>query len=243
MARRHKYHKRPIVTGYLETVSSAIFDRQREAITDMTKGAQGLYALYRKNKLYYVGLASNLRGRINGHLKDRHQGRWTHFSLYIIKHPEHIKELESLLLRIAWPAGNSVRGRLRRSANLLPLLKKRVRMSMLDEANALFTNDRLNHHKKANGAAALRAWKTRRKRTPRPAKGLFPKTVTIYARCKGEIYRAWLRRSGSIRFDDKMYDSPSAAGSAARGGKPTDGWTFWRVKRGDRLVGLREFRT
>lgn len=72
MAKKGKYRKRPIVTGYLETVSSTIFDRQREAITEMTTGRQGLYALYRRNKLYYVGLASNLKSRINGHLKDRH---------------------------------------------------------------------------------------------------------------------------------------------------------------------------
>jgi len=74
VARRKKVARpRPIVTGYLEKVSSAIFDRYRKAITDMTMGQQGLYALYRKNKLYYLGLAGNLRNRVSHHLEDRHQ--------------------------------------------------------------------------------------------------------------------------------------------------------------------------
>jgi len=66
--------------------------------------------------------------------------------------------------------------------------------------------------------------------------------VRIYAPYKGAEYRAFLRRSGSIRFNGKTYDSPSAAGAVARGGKATNGWVFWRVKQGGRLVRLKEFR-
>ena len=32
------------------------------------------------------------------------------------------------------------------------------------------------------------------------------------------------------RFNGKEYTSPSGAGSAARGGKSTNGWDFWSVK-------------
>ena len=37
----------------------------------MIQGHKGLYVLYRRDKLYYVGLASNLRRRINQHLTDK----------------------------------------------------------------------------------------------------------------------------------------------------------------------------
>jgi hypothetical protein len=44
MAQKKKAARtRPIVTGYLEKVSSAIFDKYRKEITDMTMGQQGLY--------------------------------------------------------------------------------------------------------------------------------------------------------------------------------------------------------
>jgi len=105
--KKTKRTTRPIISGYLERVSALIFDKYKKEITDMIRGHQGLYALYYKNKLYYVGLASNLKNRINHHLRDRHQGKWTHFSLYIIRKADHIKELESLLLRIADPTGNA----------------------------------------------------------------------------------------------------------------------------------------
>ena len=240
MAKKRKYRKRPIVTGYLEKVSSAIFDRHSKIIAEMIKGQQGLYALYRKEKLYYVGLARNLKSRVNQHVKDRHAGKWTHFSLYVIHHAEHIRELESLLLRIAYPAGNKVRGQLRRSANMLPSLKRKTKAATIAEWKSNFES--ASHARKKAGGTKPQtvAWKTMR--GERPCKGLFPRTVRLYARYKGEEYRAWLRRSGSIRFDGKTYGSPSAAGSAARGGKATNGWAFWKVKQGETFVRLKEFR-
>ena len=239
MAKKRKYKKRPIVTGYLEKVSSSIFDRHSRIIAEMIRGEQGLYALYRKEKLYYVGLARNLKSRVNQHVKDKHAGKWTHFSLYVIHHAEHIKELESLLLRIAYPAGNSMKGQLRRSANMLPSLKRKTKAAAIAEWKTNFES--ASRPKKGGKTKPqIVAWKTMR--GERPCKGLFPKTVRLYAPYKGRVYKAWLRRSGSIRFDGKTYDTPSMAGSVARGGKATNGWHFWRVKQADRLVRLKEFR-
>lgn len=117
---------------------------------------------------------------------------------------------------------------------------------MLHEIDDLFRSARLNgpDHRKMSRkhVAARKPRAARRRRTERPAKGLFPRGITIYARYKGELYRAWLRRSGAIRLDHTTYDSPSAAGCAVRRGKATDGWLFWRVKHGDTLVPLKTFR-
>ena len=141
--KKAKRKTKSIITGYLEKVNSRIFDRHLKEMTDMTKGHQGLYALYRKNRLYYVGLSSNLRNRIKYHLRDRLKGKWTHFSLYIIRKSDHIKELESLLLRIAYPEGNAQRGKLK-SKDLLPRLKAQVKRKVKEEFDDLFKG----HHTK-----------------------------------------------------------------------------------------------
>ena len=74
---------RPIISGHLEKVSSQVFGRYSRVITDMIKGHQGIYALYKKDKLYYVGLATELRRRITQHLRDRHQGKWNLFNFQL----------------------------------------------------------------------------------------------------------------------------------------------------------------
>jgi hypothetical protein len=245
---RKKKCARAIVTGHLEKVSSAIFEKFRDVITDMTMGQQGLYALYRKDKLYYVGLARNLRYRIPHHLKDRLKGMWTHFSLYIIRHPDHIKELESLLLCIAYPAGNKVRGKLKHSKNFLPLLKKKTKEAALKELETIFTSShskKLNHHS-AMTNRAKKAWATRKKNsngaTARPCKGLFKKIVPLYADYKGVPYKAILFKTGRIKLNGKFYDSPSMAGSAIIGSK-INGWWFWKAKnKSGNLVRLTELR-
>jgi hypothetical protein len=227
--KKAKRQTRPIISGYLERVTARIFDKFKREITDMIKGHQGVYALYRKDKLYYVGLASNLRNRINQHLHDRHHGKWTHFSLYIIRKTDHTKELESLLLRIAHPSGNAQRGKLRTTNNLLPKLKAQVKRKVKEELEDLF--------KRQRPAPKTRRVKTRstasRTRGKRPLAGLFTNGKCIYVRYKGTDYKAWVYRNGTIRFNGQLYTNPSAAGAAVRGGKATNGWVFWNYKTAD----------
>jgi hypothetical protein len=58
------------------------------------RGRNGVCA-YRKGKLYYSGLASDLRGRLRWHLRDRHAQRWDTFSVYLTIGDKHLRELES----------------------------------------------------------------------------------------------------------------------------------------------------
>ena len=109
---------RPLVGGFLERISVTAFEKYHREITDLVRSQHGVYALYKNDRLYYVGLAVNLRRRIKQHLKDKHAGRWNRFSLYLVRKVDHIKEIESLLLRIADPAGNKQVGRLRKATNL-----------------------------------------------------------------------------------------------------------------------------
>ncbi|MBT3199633.1 MAG: GIY-YIG nuclease family protein [Phycisphaerales bacterium] len=53
-----------LVLGHLERISSAVFDKYKQVITEMVGGRNGIYALYRNKRLYYVGLATNFKSRI-----------------------------------------------------------------------------------------------------------------------------------------------------------------------------------
>lgn len=96
-----------LLLQYLEGVSWRILEEYPDAVRELIRRRAGVYALYRGRKLYYVGLASNLMGRIKNHLKDRHHGSWDKFSVYLTQHHEHMKELESLLLRIVKPSAHN----------------------------------------------------------------------------------------------------------------------------------------
>lgn len=238
-----KRQTRAIVTGYLEKVNASVFDKFKHEITEMTKGHQGLYALYRRNKLYYLGLASNLRNRIKHHLNDRHQGKWSHFSLYIIRKEGHIRELESLMLRIAYPEGNSQRGKLKRSEDLLPQLKRQIKKKIHDEYVDLFKHSKGGSKKTVTKKLQKTSKQAGKKN--RPLQSLFPGGKMIYATYQGKAYKAWVSSSGVIKLlpSKKCFDSPSAAGIAVVKRKTVNGWTFWKYKNeSGELVRLTELR-
>jgi len=177
MAKRKKSKRKSksIVTGYLEKISSKVFDEYRKQITELIKGNYGVYALYRRNKLYYIGLAADLKGRIRTHLKDRHKGKWDHFSLYIIRKEDHIREVESLLARIAKPPGNKQTGKLGRSKNLLPFLKRMVTSKVKHDIELLFGKPKEIQKRKKR-----KVRKTKGRLAKRPLKGFFPTGKVLY---------------------------------------------------------------
>ena len=72
----------------------------------------GIYALYDNHGLYYVGLTDfSLRSRIQKHTRNRHKGKWERFSWYQIPNIKYTKDIESIILRIVDPKGNSVKGK------------------------------------------------------------------------------------------------------------------------------------
>ena len=111
-------NKKQLVFEHLEDVSWRVLKEYPQIVRGLLKGRAGVYALYSKSKLYYVGLASNLMPRLNQHLGDRHAPKWDRFSVYLTVRSEHIKELESLLLRIVKPKGNTQSGKFAKSKRL-----------------------------------------------------------------------------------------------------------------------------
>jgi hypothetical protein len=80
-AKMKKQRKRtPLVVEHLEGISRAAISRFPELVTEFARGKSGVYALYKGESLYYVGLAKNLRSRLHHHLRDRHAQEWNRFS-------------------------------------------------------------------------------------------------------------------------------------------------------------------
>ena len=113
-----KSKKPALVTQYLENISSEAFDTHADIIRRFVRGRIGIYALYRRGKLYYAGLASDLRGRLRTHSHDRHKGGWDTFSVYLTIGDKHLRELESLILRVVQPPGNRQLGKFSGAQNL-----------------------------------------------------------------------------------------------------------------------------
>jgi hypothetical protein len=222
MARKKKHKARAIIAGHLEKIGAKVFDDFSSVITDLIKGNQGIYALFKKDRLYYVGLARNLKSRINAHNKDRHQNKWTHFSLYIVRKEDHIKEIESLVLRVAYPKGNKVRGKLKQSKDLRPLLKRRLKDEWIKQLGGIigYRNRPVGKIKKGKI----------KKTDKKPLQGYFPEGKVIHADYKGKEYKGWVYSNGRIKVKGKIFDSPSLAGLAITKKRTMNGWRFWKYK-------------
>jgi len=216
---------RKLLLGYLERISSKVFSDFPKQLTDLIGKQHGVYSLYKGNRLYYVGLASNLRGRIKHHLSDKHAGRWDKFSLYLVRKADHIKELETLILRIANPKGAVKKGRLPHAVNLGSELRAQVREAQEGQLTELFGAIERTQRQRKRSKTSQRS---RGKRQPALAH-LVKKRFKIRATHKGEAYEATVRGDGTIRFRGTFYNSPSGTGKGAIG-RAVDGWLFWRFK-------------
>jgi hypothetical protein len=201
-----------------------VFDDYHEEITSLIGNQRGVYTLYKKNHLYYVGLATNLRTRVKHHLKDRHAKKWDGFSLYLIHNVEHLHELESLLIRIAEPRGNVKLGGFKRPQNLIRALKK-----SMEERNRLQVREILagrKRHTRASARIKKRSVKRPGMRGTPPLRGLLAVDAQLKCTYKEREYTAKVDSEGMIHIDNKVYNSPSLAGAHVTR-RQTNGWTFW----------------
>jgi hypothetical protein len=218
---------------HLEKVSGKLLTTYPDIVRDLIGRQAGVYALYKKERLYYVGLARKLSGRLRAHLRDRHKGCWDTFSIYLTNNDKHMKEIESLLLQIARPKGNKVGGKPSGSTNLKARLGKAVRVRKREEANAL-----IGRYLKKTTTGSRRLRNSDRRTLP----FLFPQGARLKGERNGKRASGFIARDGTVRVKGKSYDSLSAAGRAAYGAS-VNGWYFWRVQRGTRnWVRLRDIK-
>ena len=214
-----------LVFNYIENVPRNVLTKYPEVCGKYFGDTPGIYALHSKNRLQYIGMASNLNVRLNSHHKDRKMPPWDRFSVYYTQYGEYNNELASLFSRITTP----------------PKAKKQS-LPYSDSLRYMMAKDVELVQK--NGSSALRATLAPKSEKPQPPTPLSPrkasttpgsldpyvkKRFTIACQYKGVVHRATVRQNGLIYFDGGLYTTPSAAAKAVTG-KKTDGWKFWRFK-------------
>lgn len=215
--------QKPLVCQHLESVSRDVLGKYKDIIREYVGRRHGVYALYRGSRLHYVGLASNLRSRLANHLRDRHANTWDHFSIYLTLGDEHLKELESLVLRITSPKGNRQKGKFRHSEDLRRPFRRQIAEYQRLELDRVFGPTRRKHAAKLTNRVKTNG------RTPTLARHVTRK-FPIRLRYKGRVYKAGVRSDGTINFRGRIFTSPSVA-AAAIYKHPMDGWHVWKYQR------------
>ncbi|MCY3728234.1 MAG: hypothetical protein OXF97_04440 [Nitrospira sp.] len=215
----------PLVSQYLEKISRSVLENYQAIIREYVAKRHGVYALYRGDRLYYVGLASNLRSRLRDHLRNRHGQSWDHFSVYLTIGDSHIKELESLVVRIANPRGNKQEGKFTKAENLKNRLSRAIRQQQRNELEELMGSQKRKTPVKPTSTAP----KSHKGRLPVLSKYIST-PLKLKAKFKNKTVTAKVARNGTIRFAGKTYFSPSLAGKAACN-RSCNGWTFWNYER------------
>lgn len=230
-ARKAKTRRDPLVFRHLERVSRKLLEKHPDIVRKFIGGNAGIYALYRKERIYYVGLAHRLSGRLKAHLRDRHKNAWDSFSIYLTINVGHMKEIESLFLQIARPPGNAVGGKPSASRDLIRIVRKEIKAKLERETDLL--------------VGRIKATTGEKIETREEAGALMyflPRGGQLQATNRGKVYKARLLKNGRIRYAGNDFNSVSQAASNALG-RPTNGWWFWQVQRGrGHWVRLKEIR-
>jgi hypothetical protein len=214
--------KTGLVSQHLEHINVLALEKYQSIIRAYVRKREGIYALYRKGRLYYVGLARDLKWRLGAHLKDRHKEKWDSFSVYLTVDGRHLKELESLMLRVISPKpkGNKQSGKFAMSENLKRKFKRDIEVSQKRElGNLLGITSRQPKPNSDEPGSILAEFVERN-----------GKNLRLQAVYKGKKYRAFVGEDGTVRYKNRKYPSPSAAGQAVIL-RACNGWAFWRYQR------------
>jgi hypothetical protein len=202
--------RRPkLVTQFLERIHRDAFDDHPELIRSLVDDRNGIYALYRKDRLYYVGLAKDLRWRLKHHLKDRHADSWDRFSVYLTIGDQHLRELESLAIRITKADGNRQIGRIAGAENLAKQFERSLADKYRREADRLMGK---------LIAVTLEPNSIR-------------KTIKLRGWHKGHLYKARLKHDGTVQIRGGKLHSSLSSSAKSICGHSVNGRRFWHYER------------
>lgn len=221
-ARRQSRPRRDaLVHSHLKKVSGSLLDEHWDVVRKFIGRNAGIYALYKRGRLYYVGLASGLASRLKAHTRYRHRNKWDQFSIYLTINDRHLKEIENLALQIAAPKGNKLGGKLAGSKDIRRQMRAEIRKKQNLAVSSLFDAPRTRPPSRSSKSDREANTLTR----------LLPAGARLSATNRGKTFRARARRDGRVRYKNKIYASLSAAAAVALK-RPTNGWWFWQVERG-----------
>ena len=134
--KKKKSSKGLLVGAYAERISANLLEQHGDTVKWVIGKKRGVYVLSKDGKPYYIGLAKKLPSRLSTHLKDRHAHKWDHFNFYTIRSQKYVKDLESVLIRVARPKGNKQVGGFGKNKNLRKKLQKEIIGSIKADFNA-----------------------------------------------------------------------------------------------------------
>jgi len=209
-----------LIGQHLEHIARKALEKYPAMLRGFVRGRNGIYVLYSRDHLYYVGLAKNLHSRLKQHLRDKHSDSWDSLSVYFTVGDVPLREFEALLLRVAEPKGNTQRGRFLRSEDLTRSFNRSVREFFKAEGDALTGRTRtepVNVEEEFEG---------RRPSLSRYKIGGM-KLRWIH---KKKVYKARVLKNGKISFSGKRFNSPSLAASHITK-RAMNGWWVWHFER------------
>ena len=204
-----------LVSEYIENLDGKLLGKHQAVLEKFVAGKNGIYALYQHGRLYYVGLATDLKIRLKQHLKDQHAKKWDHFSVYLTTNWKHLKDLETILLRVHKPEGNRMKGHFIGGKDTKKELLRSFNANNKAEGLKMFGLD----PKEGSIPKSVRKTITGIAYAGTPLRGFY----------KSAIIKARLRKDGSVRVGDSIFSSLSAAASTTTG-HPTNGRWFWCVQ-------------
>jgi len=124
-----KTTKGALIKGMSKRLPSRILDNPvfKKRLRAIMRGYSGIYALYRQDRLYYVGLTTDLFRRIKWHLRDRHARKWDSFVIFRIKRVDYLKDIETLITHLIKVPGNRMSGSVPRDADINRVLREILR--------------------------------------------------------------------------------------------------------------------
>lgn len=241
--------KSNLVCQYLENISRKALEKYLKLLQKYVRDKHGIYALYRNNRLYYIGLASNLRSRLRHHLRDRHANAWDSFSVYLTAGGEHLHELETLLLRIIEKKGNKQKGKFGKAEDLRRKLRNDLKKALSVELEDIFRKS--SNETEIEESLIRKNIETKEGRRPTLAPFVNSRFHIRY-RHKGKLYIAHVRKNGTISFagesaesnrlQGKIFTSPSLAASEITR-RQMNGWSCWTYEKSPgKWVKLEELR-
>ncbi|MCH2161375.1 MAG: GIY-YIG nuclease family protein [Phycisphaerales bacterium] len=219
---------RHFIREHLEHINVKMFTESRADLKEVLFKKPGIYALYKKDRLVYVGKATNLFQRLQNHRRDRHAKTWDTFSAYVTKSNDVVHEVESLALRLAWPPANRKSGRFGKSTNLRPSLRAAFRERQRTEEIELLGKRRKASQRGEKASRKKKAAST----ADNPLANKFRSRRVLRGSYKGKIYHAKLSRNGTLKVGNLTGLTPTGARKTAiRNFKSAySGWKFWHYK-------------
>jgi Restriction Enzyme Adenine Methylase Associated/Protein of unknown function (DUF2924) len=219
LRRPRRLRREALVFQHLERVSRDLLEDHPDIVRQFIGRNAGVYALYHKNRLYYVGLAKGLRSRLTAHGRNRHGKRWDHFSVYLTIRDQHLREIEALLLRITQPKGAKQSGKLAQSKDMKRQIMRAIRVKQRRQVTSLFAKYAIDKDRADDDGVES------------DLMHYLPNGARLRGSYKGKIYKARARRNGTIRYKGRDFSSLSHAAFAIVK-RHVNGWWFWQVERG-----------